>query len=177
MVLEEVNRRKKLISGVVVSGGEPTIQEELPTFLEALKGLGLAVKLDTNGSRPQVLEGILRAGLVDLVAMDIKTSPLRYPEGTGGRDFTPVRESLEIIKALAPRYILRTTLVPGLVGEKEIKEIALLVEGTPEYHLQPFRNRHTLDPSFSALRPYPPHHMEKLARILEGAVEKVVRCW
>lgn len=177
VVLDEVNRRKKLVSGVVVSGGEPTLQENLLSFLEALKGLGLAVKLDTNGSRPQVLEEALKAGLVDLVAMDIKTSPLRYPQATGGRDFDPVGESLEILKAWAPRYILRTTLVPGLVGEEEMEEIALLARGAREYHLQPFRNSHTLDPSFSALRPYPPHIMESLAQIIEGVVEKVVRCW
>ncbi len=177
MVLHEVDRRRNLVSGVVVSGGEPTLQDNLLSFLEALKGLGLAVKLDTNGSRPQVLEEALKAGLVDLVAMDIKTSPSRYPQVTGGGDFGSVGESLEVLKAWAPRYILRTTLVPGLVGKEEMGGIAHLVEGTQEYHLQPFRNSYTLDPSFSALRPYPPSIMEEMARILEGVVEKVVRCW
>ncbi len=177
VILEELDRRKKLVSGVVVSGGEPTLQEDLLPFLESLKALGFAVKLDTNGSRPQVLKEALKAGLADVVALDIKTSPSRYPQVTRGTGFEAVREAMAVVRELAPHYILRTTLVPGVVGRKEMIEIARLAMGAPEYHLQPFRNSHTLDPSFSALRPYPPSVMEEMAHILEDTVEKVVRCW
>ncbi len=177
-VMEDVIRRRRLVTGVVVSGGEPTLQEDLLIeFLAEARRLGLATKLDTNGARPEVLERVLGDGLVDVVAMDLKTSPDKYPSATGGGNFTPVAESLNLVKRRAPRYILRTTLVPGVVGLEDMKELASLAQGAPEYHLQPFRGKVTLDPQYETLKPYPPDVMNAMARVLEGVVDRVLRLW
>ncbi|HDD52577.1 MAG TPA: anaerobic ribonucleoside-triphosphate reductase activating protein [Thermosulfidibacter takaii] len=177
-VMSDVARRMKLITGVVISGGEPTLQEDLLLeLLKEAKALGLATKLDTNGFRPRVLEKVLDEGLVDVVAMDIKTSPLRYPVATGGRDFGPVAESLEILKNKASHCILRTTLVPGVVDLEDMEEIASLAQGASEYHLQPFSSRVTLDPQYEGMSAYPPHVMEEMARVLEKEGLAVVRLW
>ncbi len=177
-VLEEVSKRRRLVTGMVVSGGEPTLQEDLlMELLERARALGLATKLDTNGSRPRVIERVLDGGLADVVALDLKTSPDRYPVATGGGEFAPVAESLEIIKEKAPHYILRTTLVPGLVDERDLEELAALAQGVPEYHLQPFSSRVTLDPQYESTNTYPPELMERMARVLEERGIRVIRLW
>ncbi len=177
-VLGEVARRRKLVKGVVISGGEPTLQEELLVeLLREVRELGLATKVDTNGSNPRVLSRLLEEGLVDVVALDLKTSPGKYPLATGGGEFTPVAESLEILREKAPHYVLRTTLVPGLVDSRDMEELASLVQGVPEYHLQPFSGKVTLDPQYTGMAAYPPEVMEELAKKLEGKVARVVSLW
>ncbi len=114
---------------------------------------------------------------MDIVALDLKTSPGKYPLATGGGEFGPVAESLNLIKRRAPQYILRTTLVPGVVDLEDMKELASLARGAAEYHLQPFRSRVTLDPQYETLRPYSPNVMEEMAGVLEGVVGRVVRLW
>jgi pyruvate formate lyase activating enzyme len=173
----EIEKRRKLITGVVVSGGEPTIYRDIASFLEEIKGQGLKVKIDTNGSMPDVLSGLLDRELVDMVALDIKTAPAQYPLATGGRSFGPVGESLDLLMKRGRGYILRTTVVPGLVGLKEVEEIASLVVGAVEYHLQSFRGEVTLDPAFEGLAPVSPDMMERMAQILDEAVKRVVKLW
>ncbi len=150
-VMDRVARRRKLVGGVVVTGGEPTLQEDLLVkLLEKARELGVATKVDTNGSSPRVLQRILESGLVDVVALDLKTAPGKYPRATGGKEFGPVGESLELLREKGVRYILRTTLVPGLVGREDMEELASLAQGAWEYHLQPFSNSVTLDSRFHA---------------------------
>ncbi len=173
----EIEKRRKLITGVVISGGEPTLCRDIVPFLEGIKGQGLKVKIDTNGSMPNVLAELLEKGLVDVVALDIKTAPAGYPLATGGRDFHAVGESLELLMKRGHGYILRTTVVPGLVGPEEIEEIASLTAGGVEDHLQGFRGEVTLDPAFEGLSPVSPDVMENMAQVLDRAVEKVVRLW
>lgn len=138
-VLQVLRERKGFLEGLSVTGGEPTLQPELPEFLARVKEIDLAVKLDTNGTQPQMLALLLREKLVDYVALDVKAPWGRYPEFTGlDRDLSPlVRESLELIKKMAPDYEVRTTAAPGL-APRDLEAIAQEVAGAKRYVLQPF---------------------------------------
>ena len=111
-----LEKRTGILDGVCVTGGEPTLQKELPAFLSRIKALGFAVKLDTNGSRPAVLQALIQQQLVDYVAMDIKNSPARYGETTGlsARNLTPIEQSIRILMEGDLPYEFRTTTVREL---------------------------------------------------------------
>ena len=135
------SRRGKL-SGVCVSGGEPTLHPEISTFLNKIKEMGFSVKLDTNGYRPEVLLSLIDAGLVDYVAMDIKNSPERYGETVGieGFDFAPIKRSVEILLSGRVDYEFRTTVMRELHTERDIAEMGKLCRGAKKYFLQSFRD-------------------------------------
>lgn len=111
-----LEKRTGILDGVCVTGGEPTLQKELPAFLSRIKAMGFAVKLDTNGSRPAVLQALIQQQLVDYVAMDIKNSPARYGETTGlsARNLTPIEQSIRILMEGDLPYEFRTTTVREL---------------------------------------------------------------
>lgn len=137
--------RKDVLDAVVVSGGEPTLHEDLPEFLENIKEKGFLVKLDTNGTRPEMLEKLVEEGLVDYVAMDIKTSLENYGE-VGGEEFVDrVRKSIGLVKDFE-NHEFRTTLAPGVVCEKDMNKISELVSGADRYFVQEFRSESVLDP-------------------------------
>jgi pyruvate formate lyase activating enzyme len=172
-LLARISDRRNFISGVVLTGGEPLMQPQLPEVIAALRGLGLAVKLDTNGTLPDQLAGVLDQ--VQYVALDLKTSPLRYAEATGGlADFSDVRRSLELLKTSEVSYELRTTVVPGLVTVEDIGALVPLVQGAPLYALQSFISRETLDPAYMSLSAAPLAVLQEMARLLAPAVQKVL---
>ena len=130
------------LTGVCVSGGEPTLHPELPAFLKRIKDMGLAVKLDTNGYRPEVLLSLIDAGLVDYVAMDIKNSPARYGETVGIEDFdfSPIEKSVGILLSGRVEYEFRTTVMRELHTERDIREMGKLCAGAKKYFLQSFKD-------------------------------------
>jgi len=141
---EFLDSRKEMLDAVVVSGGEPTIHSDLPEFLERIKDKGLLVKLDTNGTDPEMLERIVGRGLVDYIAMDVKTSPENYGR-VGGRKFSgEVRRSVEIVKDFES-HEFRTTMAPGVMDEDDLTSIAELVDGAERYYAQEFRSESVLD--------------------------------
>ena len=123
--LRFLESRKGLLEGVCVSGGEPTLDPELPELLRGIKALGYAVKLDTNGSRPAVLKHLVAEKLVDYVAMDVKNSPARYAATVGLErlDLTPIEESLRFLLTDTVPYELRTTLVQQLHDGPQLEEM------------------------------------------------------
>ncbi|MGY4706161.1 anaerobic ribonucleoside-triphosphate reductase activating protein [Candidatus Bipolaricaulota sp. J31] len=141
-VLATLAERAGFIQGVVITGGEPTLQGDLVDFITEVKKLRLLVKLDTNGTNPGVLEELFRKALVDYVALDIKAPFERYAELTGlPREEAPgvvaeVERSLEIVREMAPAYEIRTTLAPGLTAD-DIREIRHAIGDAP-YFLQRF---------------------------------------
>ncbi|MFA6010830.1 MAG: anaerobic ribonucleoside-triphosphate reductase activating protein [Desulfobacteraceae bacterium] len=144
-----LERRKGLLDGVVVTGGEPTLQKGLIDFLRRVKAMGFRVKLDTNGSRPQVLRVLFAENLVDYVAMDVKTSPGLYAPVLWDRVGSEIlRESIGIIMGSSIRYEFRTTCVKPFTDEQTIAEIVSYIEGAARYVLQPFKANRTLEPSF-----------------------------
>ena len=134
-----LEQRKGKLDGICITGGEPTLQPELPGFLEKLRELGYAIKLDTNGTYPGMLKGLLRDGILDYVAMDIKNSPQRYAETCGGADvLSRVRESADLLLDSSIEYEFRTTVCKPLHTEKEMEEIGRWLRGAKRYFLQPF---------------------------------------
>jgi len=138
--------RKGKLEGVCITGGEPTIQPDIVEFIRKIKNRGFLVKLDTNGTRPDVLRNILNEKLVDYVAMDVKNTPQKYDVTTGVKgDIERIKLSIELIRNQAPDYEFRTTVVPGLHIQKDILEIAKWLKGSKKYFLQPYREIKILD--------------------------------
>lgn len=135
-----LQKRKGIIEGVCVTGGEPTLQPDLKDFLKKIKDLGYSVKLDTNGYRPEALKDIVNSGLVDYVAMDIKNSQAKYALtcGLDNLDITKINESVEFLMSGAVDYEFRTTVVKELHTEDDIQDIVSWIKGAKKYFLQGF---------------------------------------
>ena len=135
-----LTKRKGMLEGVVVTGGEPTLQRDLIPFLGRLKTLGYLVKLDTNGYRPDVLEKAMESGYVDYVAMDIKTSLDEYPvvAGIKNLDVSRIERSVELLKSGTVDYEFRTTVVEPLHHKENFEKIGELLKGCRRYYLQSF---------------------------------------
>ena len=147
-VLRRLEGRAGRLGGVVLSGGEPTLQADLPDFCATLKRLGFAVKLDTNGSRPAVLRQLLASGLLDAVALDVKAPPRAYRRLSGVPTAWPlVQQSLEVLAGSKVSVTFRTTVVPTLLKERDLAEIAALLPAGTTHVRQPFRPEHALDPA------------------------------
>jgi pyruvate formate lyase activating enzyme len=160
--------RRRFLEGVVISGGEPTLNPHLPEFCRRIKDLGYPVKLDTNGSRPQMIQRLLRDRLVDYLAMDLKSEPERYAAClTRGDASTAILASLQLAMEAGVDYEFRTTCVKPLVMPRSIDRMARLIAGCRLYALQTFKAGHMLQPGyFQGLDPgYSPAEMEGLMRI------------
>lgn len=134
-----LKKRRGLLDGVCVTGGEPTLRKDLPEFLTKIRELGYLVKLDTNGSNPEMLRRLIEEKKVDYVAMDIKNCPDRYAQTCGGIDILPqVQESLSILKENHVEYELRTTLCKPIHDEEALEAMGKWLRGTKNYYLQNF---------------------------------------
>ena len=141
-ILELLNKRQGLIDGVVISGGEPLIQEGLVTYLRKIKDMGFKIKLDTNGLLSEKLAYLIDEGLIDYVAMDIKNSPEKYAMTAGVQevDLNEIKKSIELLKNSAIDYEFRTTIVDELHDVEDIAKIAMLIKGAKHYYLQKYRD-------------------------------------
>lgn len=134
-----LQKRKGLLDGVCVTGGEPTLRPDLPEFLKKIKDLGYLIKLDTNGSNPKMLWQLIGAKLVDYVAMDIKNCPEHYTPTCGGMNILPaVEESLSILRQDKVEYELRTTCVKPFHDSSAMEAMGKWLSGTKNYYLQNF---------------------------------------
>ena len=169
-VLDFLKKREKLLDGVTISGGEPAMDRGLIPFLEKLRPLGLSIKLDTNGFFPRVISDCIEKRLLDYVALDIKTSPEKYPSLTCREvSFSDILPTLEILKKSRIDYEIRTTCVPGFATAEDIKKIGESVGMVKKYYLQQFVNIHTL--LDSGIKMLPPYTLEYL-KSLKAEVEK-----
>lgn len=174
-----LSKRKGLLDGVCVSGGEPTLYKELPAFLARIKELGFFVKLDTNGYRPEVLKELVEKKLVDYVAVDVKNSPAMYAQTVGLEtlDLAKIRESLAFLISGDTAYELRTTLVAQLHTEASIQDMGAWLGGLvpgrkpQKLFLQTFVDRDTV--LFDGLSAPETETTAKFAKILEPFVEEV----
>ena len=139
-VFEYLNKRKNILEGVVITGGEPTIQKDLKEFIKKIRKLDLKVKLDTNGYNPLVLEDLLKENLLDYVAMDIKNTLDDYNDITGKKiKIENIQKSIDLLKNSNIDHEFRTTIVKEYHNLDKIKEIIKLVDGN-KYYLQNFQN-------------------------------------
>lgn len=134
-----LKKRRGLLDGVCVTGGEPTLRQDLPEFIEKIRELGYLVKLDTNGSNPNMLRQLIDDRLINYVAMDIKNCPERYTPTCGGIDILPaVEESLTILRQNKVEYELRTTCAKPFHDIAAMEAIGKWLAGTKNYYLQNF---------------------------------------
>ncbi len=170
---EEITRflvkRKGLLKGVVISGGEPTLQNDLFEFLQTVKQLGYSVKLDTNGSRPDVLQKAIDQNLLDFIAMDIK-APLESYEKLAGVliDKTLIEKSISLIKNSGIKHQFRTTFVKALLQFQDLPQILRLVDGQKSYVIQNFRPQESiLDSNLGRMGTFSEKEFEELRKICE----------
>lgn len=179
-VLAFLGERKEFLDAVVVSGGEPTRQRQLVETIQTIKDLGFKVKLDTNGSNPDMLEELLDRGLLDYIAMDVK-APLDYRKYlmACGRltpqDFLHVRNSCHLLLEIntEPMVEFRTTVVPALHRGQDIVDIAQSLQGARLYTLQQFQPENALDPAMRATAAFSPRQMESIADRCADYLEKI----
>lgn len=141
-VLAFLGKRVGILDGVAITGGEPLLHKEMAGFLQKIKEMGYSVKLDTNGSFPDHLKELVKAGLVDRVAMDIKNAPELYGATVGieGFDISGVEESKNFLLEGSIDYEFRTTVVKGLHTKESLTEAAKWIAGAKEYYLQQFKD-------------------------------------
>lgn len=172
-VFSHLEKRKGLLDGVCITGGEPTLESELPDFLGKVREMGYRIKLDTNGYRPEVLKSLAEAGLVDYVAMDIKNSPDRYGETAGMTDLDVLRiqESVEFLMCGEVDYEFRTTVARELHGRAEFERIGKWLAGCRKYCLQNYReSEFVLQPVFSG---YSREQLERFRELLLRSIGQV----
>jgi pyruvate formate lyase activating enzyme len=165
--------RQGLLDGICLTGGEPTIQPDLPKFIRQIKNLGFLVKLDTNGYNPSVLDKLVKKKLVDYLAMDIKSSPERYSQATGLKlDLKNIQKSIDLVKNSGLDYEFRITVVPTVVDKKEVKKIGQWIQGVKLVALQQFQNQKTLDKRFKKIKPYLEETLKEFLEILKPYSQK-----
>ena len=162
-----LKERKGLLDGVVICGGEPTINKDLPNFIEKIKKMGFFVKLDTNGSNPTMLKDLVNAGFVDYIAMDIKASLNNKAYGMilgEGVNLADIEESAKFLKNGKLNFEFRTTVVPEIHSREDFTEIANWIGGkNVTYYLQGFVAQKTIDPEFEKLKPFSKEYLKKIA--------------
>ncbi|MAG11819.1 MAG: anaerobic ribonucleoside-triphosphate reductase activating protein [Parcubacteria group bacterium] len=164
---EFLNQRKGMIEGVVITGGEPTIMYDLIGFIEKIKEMGFKVKLDSNGSRPDIIEKIIQMGVIDYIAMDIKITPERYKELTP-RCVKPekIKQSIRTIINSGIDHEFRTTMIKEFHDIETLKKMASEIQGAQRIYLQPFRPENTLDPAYKQYESFSNEEMENIAHTI-----------
>lgn len=169
-VLSYLNKRKGLLDGVCITGGEPTLRADLKDFIIKIKSLGYSVKLDTNGSNPALLKELVNEGLLDYVAMDIKNCFEKYPHTCGMKeqDLGPIKESINFLLSGEVDFEFRTTVVKELHTTEDIKTLAREIKGAKNYFIQSFIDSgDLLQDGFSAA------HTKTLEQMLLAAREYI----
>jgi pyruvate formate lyase activating enzyme len=169
VISDYLRERSGWVEGVCVTGGEPCLHEDLPRLCADLQAQGVKVKLDTNGSLPDVLEAVLADGNVDYVSMDIKApveyGPYKIATGVDRTETVPaVTRSIEILQTSGIEHDFRTTVVPLMHGPTEVAKIAEYLKGESRFVLQYFSPRDTIDPRFSSLRPFTEEDMNAMLK-------------
>lgn len=172
-ILSYLETYRRLLEGVCISGGEPLLEPGLADLCGAIRNLGLEVKVDTNGSLPGELEVLVRRGVVNYVAVDIKGPPGKISAITGARLpeealVLAVEKTVNLLRKAAIPHELRTTVVPGLIEPEDLLLMAQWLQDGSRFVLQQFRPDRTLDPSLRQVRPHPPEVLRQLARDLSG---------
>ncbi len=140
-LLEFLKKRQGKLDGVVITGGEPTLHKDLPDFIKKIRKLDYKIKLDSNGTNPEMLENLIKEKLVDYFAMDIKAPLEKYEKVVGVKvDKEKIKKSIEILKKSKVPYEFRTTLVPELNNLDDIEKMGRMIDGSEKWFLQRFKS-------------------------------------
>lgn len=177
-VYDFLEKRRGFLDGVVISGGEPTLHEaDLFLLCEKIKNMGYPVKVDTNGSRPDVIKGLIRKGLVDYLAMDIKTDPFHYsPLIKKECNHKHILSSIRIIMESGLPYEFKTTCIKPLVDKQVVRNICAIIQGAMFYALQQFHDTEVLQPEFfrKNIYTYTANELLQLKSVAEPWVEACI---
>ena len=172
-VIAFLRKRKGILTGVCITGGEPTLQPDLITFIKHIKDMGYLIKLDTNGYRPEVLHNLLSMNMLDYVAMDIKNSKSRYAQTVGLKtmDIGKIEESIQILLQSDIDYEFRTTVVKQFHTMEDFSNIGIWLSGAKAYFLQAYRdNENVIQKGLSA---YEREEMNSFLEVLTPYIRKV----
>ncbi len=173
-VFDFLKTRTGKLDAVVVSGGEPTLQKDLVSFFEKLKAMGFLTKLDTNGTNTDTVKVLVEQGLVDYIAMDIKSPLEKYSQITCRKiDTQKIHQSIKYIMSCGVDYEFRTTVVRSQLDEEDFESIGKLLKGAKKYYLQKFVNTHTLNPDFINETTYTDEEFMKIKEILNKYIDTV----
>ncbi len=173
-ILKFLESKKKILDGVCITGGEPTLYSNLTELIKKIKNKGFKVKLDTNGTNPELLRELLDRKLLDYVAMDIKASKDRYDDASDSAvDIDMINQSIDILKDSGIDYEFRTTAVPGIIDEASIRKIGEWIKGAKKYALQQFNPSRLIDDEFESKKPYDMLTLQKFTAIMKGYAKEV----
>ncbi|MBQ6321857.1 MAG: anaerobic ribonucleoside-triphosphate reductase activating protein [Lachnospiraceae bacterium] len=166
-----LDKRRGLLDGVAITGGEPCLHKELPALLRGIRERGFLTKLDTNGYHPQMLGALLEEGLVNYVAMDIKNSPEKYAQTCGipQVDLNKIRESIALLMNSRMEYEFRTTVVAEFHEAADFEKMGMMIAGAKHYYLQSFTDRDTVP--FGNLHAPSPELLGQYAKIAKKYVD------
>jgi len=175
-ILSFLEKRKKLLEGVVITGGEPILQEDLTDFIRKVKSIGYKVKLDTNGSNPKKILSLLDEKLVDYVAMDIKAPKEKYDSICNVKvNISDIDESIRIIRTYASNYEFKTTFVPTLLEKSDIIEICKWLKGSKQYCIQQFQCfSEMISKHLTIVKPYPKEFLYETLNDIKHLFEHAV---
>ncbi|MCH7525380.1 MAG: anaerobic ribonucleoside-triphosphate reductase activating protein, partial [Bacteroidetes bacterium] len=167
--------RRDYLQGVCITGGEPTLYRSLPKFCEKIKSLGYLVKLDTNGTNPDLLKILINNKLIDYIAMDIKASLKNYEKIIGVKvDKEKIKRSIAIIKESKIDYEFRTTIVPDVIDEKEIIEIGKMLNGCKRYFIQQFKaDKKSIDKKYNDMESLSNKKLHSFKEVLNKNIKDV----
>jgi len=177
-IIEFLQKRKGLLEGVCITGGEPTLHTELPLFIKKIKALGYLIKLDTNGTNPKMVKSLIDDNLIDFVAMDVKASVANYhtvcklPKGL----MANVLETINLLKMNFIPYEFRTTIVRGMHDKNDLYNLCQLIKGCPRYTLQKSLNSNALEPELRSVANFTDTEMETFTSYVRKELDCDV-CW
>jgi len=172
-VLDYCLANKDLLDGLALTGGEPLLapKEDLKSFIKKVKKMGLLIAIETNGSNPDMITFLLKDGLIDYLAMDIK-APLeakKYSEASGIKiNLSNIKKSIKIIIGSGVDYEFRTTVVPDILSEEDILKISNQIKGASQYYLQQFRSENVFNPRLKGMKSYPQEWFDQVVRKIRG---------
>jgi pyruvate formate lyase activating enzyme len=173
--IKKIESKKEWVDGIVITGGEPTMHADLPDFIRKIKKMGLLIKLDTNGTNPEMIELLINERLIDYIAMDVKAPLENYSKVTGSNfDTNIIKKSIELIKTSGIDYEFRTTILPKLFKEEDIMKLGYILNGANLLVLQSFKCGKTLDPDYTTQPSYLKPQMEHFARIIKPFIKSVI---
>ena len=169
-----LEEKKKWLDAVCITGGEPTLHKDLPEHIAKMKSMGFKVKLDSNGTNPDMLEKLINEELVDYIAMDIKETPEKYKEIVQvSTDLDKIKKSVNLLLENRIPYELRMTVVPTIVTHEDMEKIGQWIKGTRKFFIQQFSNKVCLKKALEKVGPFPIKTLEEFKTILKKYIDIV----